>query len=633
MLCLDQELKELNAFFESKERFRQTAIGILVAAIPVLLLGAFVRASLSGDGCGVNWPLCGETLLPKGDTLKSIIEFSHRASTSVFLLAILGLYIWSRKLFTKGSAARKGSGGALVFTIISGLIGAVLVRFNLVTIDKSTFRAVVMALHLVNNYFLLASLLWASLPPVIGDNVRLKGQGAMGGFMISSAFGMFLLAMTGALSAMGKTAWHAELAAAQNLAERVNMHIGTEAPALLKGGAIHPLIATSVMILVVIACRYAVKLNKSEEVQSWSQAVLWGFALQMAIGVLSLVMSAPIWLQLVHLGAAIGTWIALMVLGAYSLQKPATVPQEVETVKLAGASAAPTGYMAIIKEYIALTKPRVISLLLFTTVLAMVIANRGQWPSIWLMIAVTIGGYMAAGAANTFNMVVERDLDLAMERTASRPTVTRSITNAQALIFAVLMTIGSFVLLSAAANVLSAMMALSGLAFYVLIYTLLLKRRTWQNIVIGGAAGAFPPLVGYAAVKNELSVFAWVLFAIIFFWTPVHFWALAILIKDDYAKAGVPMLPVVKGDRATVIHIVFYAILTGLISIVPLFQREVGLVYFIFGTLLNVGLIVQSILLMRHTDKPRAKALFKYSMVYLALMFVVIAVDRAVLPL
>lgn len=624
----------MNAFFGSKERFRQSAIGILVASIPILLLGAFVRASLSGDGCGVNWPLCGETLLPKGDTLKSIIEFSHRASTSIYLLAIAVLHVWSRFIFPKGSAARRGSGAALIFTIISGLIGAVLVKFNLVTIDKSTFRAVVMALHLVNNYFLLASLLLASLPSAVADNVRLKGQGMMGGFMVSSALGMFLLAMTGALSAMGKTAWHNELAAARSLAERVNMHLGTEAPALLKGGAIHPLIATSVMILVVIACRYAVKVNKSEEVSNWSQAVLWGFALQMAIGVLSIVMSAPIWLQLIHLGAAIGTWIALMVLGAYSLQKPADVPQEVEEVKMAGsAAAAPAGYMAIVKEYIALTKPRVISLLLFTTVLAMVIANRGQWPSIWLMIAVTIGGYMAAGAANTFNMVVERDLDLAMERTASRPTVTQSITNAQALIFAVLMTVGSFVLLSAAANVLSAMMALSGLAFYVLIYTLLLKRRTWQNIVIGGAAGAFPPLVGYAAVKNELSVFAWVLFAIIFFWTPVHFWALAILIKDDYAKAGVPMLPVVKGDRATVIHIVFYAILTGLISIVPLFQREVGLVYFIFGTLLNVGLIVQSVLLMRHTDKPRAKALFKYSMVYLALMFVVIAVDRAVIPL
>jgi protoheme IX farnesyltransferase len=284
----------------------------------------------------------------------------------------------------------------------------------------------------------------------------------------------------------------------------------------------------------------------------------------------------------------------------------------------------------LVKDYIALTKPRVISLLLFTTVLAMYLPE-GQWPHWTMVLWVTIGGYMAAGAANTFNMVIERDLDLAMERTASRPTVDRRISVKHALIFGVILAVGSFAVLTLAANVLAALLAWAGLAFYVLIYTLVLKRRTWQNIVIGGAAGSFPPLVGYAAVAGELNLYAWMLFALVFMWTPVHFWALAILIKEDYAKAGVPMLPVVKGERATVVQITIYAFLTALVSVIPLFQQAVGMVYIIGAGVLNLILVAQSIQLMRHTDKPRARALFKYSMAYLALMFIVLAIDRGMM--
>lgn len=606
--------------------FRRAALGVLLFAFPVLLFGAFVRASLSGDGCGVNWPFCGPAILPDTSQLKSLIEFGHRVSSSVlFMGAVLGLYAWSIFLFPKGHFNRRSAGFALLFTLVSGLIGAVLVKWSLVVFDKSVARAVVMSLHLCNNYFLLASLLGACLPESIYSGFRARGGGGLGALLWSSAAGMFVLAVTGAVSAMGKTAWAMELAAARTVADRLSMHVGEEAPAILKGGAIHPLIATSVMILVLFACRYAVREKGGEQVESWAQAVTWGFVAQMAIGVINLAMSAPIWLQLLHLALALATWISLMMLIVVSLQ----VSRETVTDAFAAPiEAKPSlSFMSTVKNYIALTKPRVISLLLFTTLAAMVIA-QGGWPNWWLMLAVAVGGYMAAGAANTFNMVVERDLDVAMERTASRPTVTQSITNGQALIFATLMALGSFVLLTAAANLLTAMMAMSGLVFYVLIYTLLLKRRTWQNIVIGGAAGAFPPLVGYAAIKNELTPVAWILFAIIFFWTPVHFWALAILIKDDYAKAGVPMLPVVKGDRATVIQIVCYALLTAVISVVPVFLG-LGLIYIIGAAILNLALVAQSVSLMLHTDRPHALALFKYSMVYLALMFVVIAVDRS----
>jgi protoheme IX farnesyltransferase len=212
--------------------------------------------------------------------------------------------------------------------------------------------------------------------------------------------------------------------------------------------------------------------------------------------------------------------------------------------------------------------------------------------------------------------------------------VTEAIPAASALKFAVALMVGSFALLTWAANLLSALMALSGLAFYVIIYTLLLKRRTWYNIVIGGAAGAFPPLVGWAAITGDLSPLAWCLFGIIFLWTPVHFWALAIVIKDDYARAGVPMLPVVRGERATVVQIGYYTLLTVAISILPLMlpesggQAAFGWFYVAAAVLLNAVLVLRSFQLYRQPDRPHAASLFKYSMLYLALLFLAMAVDR-----
>lgn len=287
------------------------------------------------------------------------------------------------------------------------------------------------------------------------------------------------------------------------------------------------------------------------------------------------------------------------------------------------------------KDYIMLTKPRVISLLLFTTLAAMVMAARG-WPGTWLFLLTGIGLYMAAGSAHALNMVIDRDIDRRTERTATRPVASGRISSRNALIFAGVLGIGSFFLLWWGANLLTAIMAWSGLLFYVIVYTILLKRRTWSNIVIGGAAGSFPPLVGWAAVSNDLAPLAWLLFGIIFLWTPVHFWALAILIKDDYAKNGIPMLPVVRGEQATAVQIGWYAILTMLISLAPFVLREgnammAGWIYFVAALILNGLLLWRSLLLYRNPDRPHASYLFHYSMLYLFLLFLALAVDRAVI--
>lgn len=283
----------------------------------------------------------------------------------------------------------------------------------------------------------------------------------------------------------------------------------------------------------------------------------------------------------------------------------------------------------MVRDYIALTKPRVISLLLFTTLAAMfVAADSAHRVTLPLFFAVLVGGYAAAGAANAINMVIDRDIDQRMRRTTTRPTVTKRISARNGLAFAFTLEALSFALLTVAANVLSASLALAGLLFYVFIYTLLLKRRTWHNIVIGGAAGAFPPLVGWAAVTGSLSILAWYLFVVIFVWTPVHFWALALLIQDDYASAGVPMLPCVKGDRATAVQIALYAVGTVAVTMLPALTHEFHTIYVVGAVALNVVLARKVVELYREVTRHRASSLFHYSMLYLALLFLVMAIDR-----
>lgn len=280
------------------------------------------------------------------------------------------------------------------------------------------------------------------------------------------------------------------------------------------------------------------------------------------------------------------------------------------------------------QDYFWMTKPRVISLLLFTTLTSLFIA-AGGWPGLGLLVVTFIGGYMAAASANVFNMVIDRDIDTRMKRTAKRPTATAKISVLDALLFAGALMVGSFLLLWLGANLLTALLAMAGLGWYVLIYTLYMKRRYWSNIVIGGAAGAFPPLVGWAAVTGDLSLFAWYLFLIIFFWTPVHFWALAIMIKEDYAAVGIPMLPVVRGNQETAYQIGLYAILTAVISLVPVLMGELRVFYLVCALLLNALMLLRGIQLYRSQERPVAVSLYKYSMLYLALLFIAMAVDRA----
>ncbi len=281
----------------------------------------------------------------------------------------------------------------------------------------------------------------------------------------------------------------------------------------------------------------------------------------------------------------------------------------------------------VARDYVALTKPRVILLLEVTAVAAMVIADRG-WPG-WRLVLLTVaGGWLAASGANAINCWFDRDIDRTMGRTRTRPLPSGRIEPRQALTFGVALGAASFALLATTVNLLSASLALLALLFYVFVYTMWLKRSSMQNIVIGGAAGAIPPLVGWSAVTGGLNITAVFLFAIVFYWTPPHFWALSLLIKSDYARAGVPMMPVVQGDRQTRYQIVLYTIVLCLVTVLPLLAGSFGAVYLGGAAVLDGFLLADAIIAARRPTARTARRLFYHSMIYLALLFAVMAVDR-----
>jgi protoheme IX farnesyltransferase len=282
-----------------------------------------------------------------------------------------------------------------------------------------------------------------------------------------------------------------------------------------------------------------------------------------------------------------------------------------------------------LRAFVALTKPRIIELLLVTTVPTMVVAARG-FPSGWLIVATLVGGTLAAGGANAINMFVDRDIDALMHRTAERPLVTGAVTPAEALIFAVVLEILAFAELLLAVNLLAAVLAVSATLFYVFVYTLWLKRTSRQNIVIGGAAGAVPVLVGWAAVRGTLGLAPLALFALIFVWTPPHFWALAIKYKDDYSAADVPMLPSVASMTTTTRQITDYTVVVWATSLLFGAVAHMGPLYWVAAVILGAAFLFYALRLYFDPTTAAAMRLFGYSITYITLLFGAMAVDQLV---
>jgi protoheme IX farnesyltransferase len=324
---------------------------------------------------------------------------------------------------------------------------------------------------------------------------------------------------------------------------------------------------------------------------------------------------------------------ALVLFLAAALVTPRPAHLALAGLALAAALAAVVGCFrgapvprASVRDYVTLTKPRIMTLLLLTGAAGMFVGAQG-WPGTETFVVGMVGLALACGGASALNHVLDRDIDRLMPRTGKRPVAGERVAPARALEFGLALMAFSFVLLASLVNVLTAMLALVGGLFYVLVYTRWLKRSTPQNIVIGGAAGAVPPLVGWAAATGNLTVPALFLFLIVFFWTPPHFWALALLIKRDYEAAQIPMLPVVRGDRETARQIVWYSVVLVAVTLLPFAWQTVGVVYLAAALLLGAVFLRLAWRLRQETTPVHARALFKFSLVYLALLFVLMALD------
>jgi len=370
----------------------------------------------------------------------------------------------------------------------------------------------------------------------------------------------------------------------------------------------------------------AIFVRRSTQVRLPRTLATWLVALtvvQIALGGLNVIsrLSAVFVVPHLAVGAALWGGSVWILLSSRRLR-----PSEV----VVRADASEPRRLNMIRAYIALTKPRIIELLLVTTLPTMVLAERGI-PSVWLMASVVVGGTLAAGGANAINMYVDRDIDDLMRRTRHRPLPRHAVNPAAALWFGVGLSVVAFAFLTLTVNLLSASLALSATCFYIFVYTMWLKRTTPQNIVIGGAAGCVPVLVAWAAVTGEVGLPALVLFAVVFYWTPPHFWALALRYRGDYAAANVPMLPVVRGEVETARQIVLYTIVLVGVSLLMLPAAGMGWIYLVAAVLLGGMFLVQALRLRSDAANGRAAiTLFRYSITYLTLLFAAVAADALV---
>ncbi len=607
--------------------FPVLAVVTLGTAWAEIFWGGVVRLSKSGLGCADNWPLCNGKVYPFWEQ-PVLIEYIHRLIAvliSVLVVALL-VVIW------RSPARRKNRwllGPALLATglfFVQALLGAIVVWFDL----KS---GLVMA-HLATSMLLLASL------AVIAVNAFPRPMPEIGTRSVGFARFPFL-ALGAALFAYGvllsgayTTSEHAGAACTTwpLCNGRLVPMNGTLFPTAVQ--MTHRLFAYTLALALGLLFLQARRNRRAYPLFTRLVGVACGLViLQITIGVVQVVNLLPGWLVSLHIGTAAALFGTLVVITGLAFRaRGATVTRGVddgsgeETGAVAPARAEREPSMAAL--YFSITRPRVIPLLLVTTLCAMLVASNHA-PGFGRIVVTLLAGALMAGGAHAINAYIDRDIDQQMKRTRTRPVVTGAVSPGNALRFGIALGAIGFVLYLVFVNLLSALLGLAGLLFYVYVYSLWLKRRTVQNIVIGGAAGAFPPLVGWAAVTNHLSFAALVLFAIIFLWTPPHFWALAILIRRDYEGVGIPMLPAVIGEERTARHIAVYTV--GLIAVTLLLAigQVMGTLYIAVALLLGAGFLYYVARLLRETNKASAKRVFVYSNLYLALLFLGMVVDHA----
>src|SRR5712691_4117813 len=575
-------------------RYRALVYASLAASFLVVVWGGVVRVTGSGLGCP-DWPLCHGQFLPSLDPATRI-EWTHRFLAITSGIAVAAMVVWT-------VARYRARGPVLGLAITAAILYPLQAVLGGITVVLELSPEWV-TLHLANAELLLATLTVLAVVvrwPAAGP----ERLGAWTWLVLAAAIGTFVLMLTGAY-VRGANATGACLG--WPLCGGA-MGIPTfGAPAIAMA---HRYAAAAVGVVLLVAC-----------VEAWRHR-----REVPGLGPLAIA-TAAIFLAQVAIGAASPlTGFSPWALGAHPAAASALWCSTVALVVLAWRPAA--SQRALARDLIALTKPAIMSLLLVTALGGMFLAARGV-PPFGVLAATLIGGAAASGGASSLNHYFDRDLDERMRRTRHRPLPAHRVSERLAVIWGIALNVVAFAVLAVFTNLLAATLALAGTVFYILVYTVWLKRTTVQNIVIGGAAGAIPPLVGWAAITGSLDLAAWLLFAIIFFWTPAHFWALALLIRDDYERAGVPMLPVVRGGEATAWSILAYAASLLPFTVLLFLIGGLGYLYLAAAVVLGVLFIGYAMRLLRSPAARRraaARGVYLYSLLYLALLFVAIMVD------
>jgi heme o synthase len=390
---------------------------------------------------------------------------------------------------------------------------------------------------------------------------------------------------------------------------------------------LHRTLAGLIGLLIVVSLVAILRRHRREPaVRATVALTLAALAFQVAVGAAVVTLHLPAALRGLHLALASAVWAGTVILAVIAGRLP---EREEPVVLRASAPLRKRSTRDVVLDYTSLAKPRIIPLLLITALGGMMMAQRG-WPATGLVVLTLLGGAMAAAGAGAINCWIDRDIDREMLRTKRRPLPDGRITPSHALLFGIGLGVGAFVLLAFFVNVLAATLASSGLLFYVFVYTLWLKRWTVQNIVIGGAAGAIPPVVGWAAVTHRIDLTAVYLFAIIFLWTPPHFWALALRLRGDYARAQVPMLPVVRGESAARRQILVYTLLLVGFTLAIVLTGVLGPLYLSGAVVLGALFIALAVVNLRSPRQRWSRWLFDYSIAYLGLLFAVMVADRMI---
>jgi heme o synthase len=617
-------------------RFQKLAIASVVTTLLLVTVGVVVRATGSGLGCP-DWPLChGQIVPPLGD-YQAWLEWVHRTIAAVIGFLVLGLAFVAIRDHRDRATLLWPSVASVALVGFQAWLGKETVRLN--NSGESVTAHLAAAMTLVA---LLVFILARSFYPA-----RIGGRGSSQRFTLLAAFGaatVFALLLFGS---------HVTATSQWYVFSDWPLMNGSLFPPLTEATAAHVLhrwvaIVVGLIVVVVAAVAWRTQRERPAVLRLALTAGLL-FPIQAIVGGLQILTGLSGWTQTLHLALGALIWAAMAGLVAVSYYSARTTAPAAELSGAGGSVQDLDGKGAIapaktardsVRAYIALTKPRIIELLLVTTVPAMVLATRevpgiqlGHWA--WLTVWTLVGGTLAAGSANAINCYLDRDIDELMVRTRRRPLPAHQVDPERAVVFGLVLGAISFAVLTFFVNLLAAFLALLAIAFYVVVYTIVMKRTTPQNIVIGGAAGALPPVIGWAAVTGNVGVPALLLFALVFYWTPPHFWALSLRIRKDYAAAGVPMLPVVRGIPETTRQIGLYTILMVAISLVLWSVARMGAIYLGAAVVLGVIFLQQAYRLWRQGSSEEASTagairLYKYSISYLTLLFAAIAIDALV---